>query len=58
MHSLPLDQREVLGMALLPEFTYQEIARLLKISPEQAQEKIFQAKAEFRNNLASSGDDQ
>lgn len=58
IHSLPLNHREILGLALLPNFTYQDIAKLLKVPPEKAAEKVFQAKTAYKNQLQALGENQ
>jgi RNA polymerase sigma factor (sigma-70 family) len=55
IHALPLPQREVLNLALLPHTNYEDMARILKCSLENVKAGVFLAKAEFKKNLLSVG---
>jgi len=55
IHALPLQQREVLNLALLTESTYEDMARILKCPLETVKANVFHAKAAFKKNLLSVG---
>ncbi|WP_455212031.1 RNA polymerase sigma factor [Kaarinaea lacus] len=55
IHSLPLQHREILNLALLPEANFEDLARILKCPVANVKLAVFQAKAEFKKNLLSVG---
>ena len=55
MHALPLQHRELLNLALLPECDFEDMARILKCPVTNVKLAVFQAKAEFKKNLLSVG---
>ncbi|KPJ90730.1 MAG: hypothetical protein AMJ53_13040 [Gammaproteobacteria bacterium SG8_11] len=55
IHSLPLQHREILNLALLPEANFDDLARILKCPVANVKLAVFQAKAEFNKNLLSVG---
>ncbi len=55
LHSLPLQHREILSLALLPQVSYEEMARILKCPVSNVKLAVFQAKAEFKKSLLSVG---
>lgn len=55
LHTLPLQHREILNLALLPEANYEDLARILKCPVANVKLAVFQAKSEFKKNLLSVG---
>ena len=55
VHSLPLQHREILNLALLAEVNFEDMARILKCPVANVKQAVFQAKAEFKKNLLSVG---
>ena len=55
INTLPLNQKEILALALLPKISYEEIAKILRIPVTTAKMKTTQAKAAFQQNLAKIG---
>ncbi len=56
MSSLPPHHRELLGLALMPEFTYQEIAKLMNIQVGTAKSRVLSAKNALFQTLAQLGE--
>ena len=55
MSTLPPHHRELLGLALIPEFTYDEIAKLMNIQIDTAKSRVFSAKDALMQNLVQLG---
>jgi len=56
MSNLPPHHRELLGLALMPEFTYLEIAKLMNIQVDTAKTRVLSAKDALLQLLAKMGD--
>jgi RNA polymerase sigma-70 factor (ECF subfamily) len=56
MKALPLNQREILGLILLPNFSYHDISKLLRIPPADVRRKVFQAKEALKLKTTAAGD--
>ena len=55
LYNLPLQHREILSLALLPDSNFDDMARILKCPVANVKLAVFQAKAEFKKNLLSVG---
>jgi RNA polymerase sigma factor (sigma-70 family) len=55
LHALPLQHREILNLALLPDIDFEDMARILKCPVANVKLAVFQAKAEFKKSLLSVG---
>lgn len=53
--ALPQHHREILALALMREFSYEEIAMLLAIPVNTAKTRVFHAKAALREELQTMG---
>lgn len=51
IHTLPMQQREILSLILLPNENYEEMAKFFKCTTANAKLSVFHAKAEFKKNL-------
>jgi len=57
MSNLQPHHRELLGLALMPEFTYHEIAKLMNIQVNTAKIRVFSAKDALLQSLVQLEDD-
>lgn len=57
LKKLPEKHREILGLILLPEFSYQQISEILEIPVNTVKSRIFYAKDALKRTLISMGVD-
>ena len=55
LSTLPPHHRELLGLALMPDFSYDEIAKLMNIQIDTAKSRIFSAKNALMQNFVQLG---